>query len=762
MILEQATREIEKSQLNESSFGIDEKSQVHIIYIIRNKMYSDKIGAVVREYFANAVDANIEAGNANIPVEIKLPSAFSPEFYIRDFGNGLTDDEIRQVYVMYGASTKRASNDAIGQLGLGSKSAFAYTDSFSISSYKDGIESMYSAYIDETEVGKIALLARNSTTEKNGIKISISVLSGDFREFEKKTLTIAYYARVKPTIIGFDPEKIRNISDKNNIIMDLGDGRRVILGGSHNSTPQLVMGGIPYPFNPYEAISDLSYRDAQAFNNGIVLCTEIGAVSISASREALEYTKKTKETSSEILLKLKIAAQSFVSSEVLKEPDLLSAKKKFMFLNKSSLTEVKDLKYGNFDVALPVLSAYYDGKTLCEISAVEKTWRRCRTVTRTCQHFSFGDLDLIGKSVFINDEGEAGKKKASKYVSSGKMPKIILITKSGDPEMDKILESVFGFSEIFTRNISELDPLKDITLSGVAVKKRVKQKSSSKHSKPVFSLNYSDLKSVHYSAKSNYWNHDVIDISQDDNFYVEIDSFRPKNSNGIFSTYPDLLTTIKFAIDCNILSVDSDGKLLTKIYGIKTKMVEKAKEKLKTKRLYEEVKRFLTKDSCAIVKSAERLSLVNCNYIATTKKDILDRVLKSCPADSFVNKIDSSMMYILERASKYISSRGMQPTSEVALKIVAAYKSCIGDDIVSCRVLTAFRRLEFMLTNKLNKIYPISKYITPFGLRSKGGSQIGKYSWRKDEDSVDEKDFCVSVCAMEKYYKEEGAQNHVS
>ena len=57
---------------------------------------------------------------------------------------------------MYGESTKRGTNEQIGQLGLGSKSAFAYGDNFIINSYVKGTKTTYNAFIDPSDVGQIS------------------------------------------------------------------------------------------------------------------------------------------------------------------------------------------------------------------------------------------------------------------------------------------------------------------------------------------------------------------------------------------------------------------------------------------------------------------------------------------------------------------------------------------------------------------------------------------------------------------------------
>ena len=84
------------------SFGIKKDGLAHIFSVLRNQLYSDKILAVIREYSANALDANIEAGNEDRLIQITVPSYHDPVFRVRDFGRGLDEDEIRDIYANYG------------------------------------------------------------------------------------------------------------------------------------------------------------------------------------------------------------------------------------------------------------------------------------------------------------------------------------------------------------------------------------------------------------------------------------------------------------------------------------------------------------------------------------------------------------------------------------------------------------------------------------------------------------------------------------
>jgi DNA topoisomerase VI subunit B len=123
------------------SMGIAPGQEEFVVNALSN-LYSDKEMAVLREYAANALDATLEAaalGQPFRPIEVTLPSWDKPYLSIKDWGVGLTHDDIRRIYSQYGASTKRDSNDQTGLFGFGSKAGLTYTAAFTVTSVRDGI-----------------------------------------------------------------------------------------------------------------------------------------------------------------------------------------------------------------------------------------------------------------------------------------------------------------------------------------------------------------------------------------------------------------------------------------------------------------------------------------------------------------------------------------------------------------------------------------------------------------------------------------------
>lgn len=180
-------------------FGISQNAKM--FNILSNRLYSQKIMAVIRELSTNASDAHIEAGNSN-PFHVHLPNQSDPIFRIRDFGTGLSEQNMYLVFSEYGESTKTSSNKVNGCLGLGSKSPFCYVQSFNVNSYIDGTKLCYVCVIDESGFPDLNFLHKEASSQPNGLEISFPVKSSDFEEFCREAMRVYHYFDNKPIITG--------------------------------------------------------------------------------------------------------------------------------------------------------------------------------------------------------------------------------------------------------------------------------------------------------------------------------------------------------------------------------------------------------------------------------------------------------------------------------------------------------------------------------------------------------------------------------
>ena len=114
---------------------------------ILSGFYSEPILAIPRELGANAWDAHVKAKNTKQMFEVHAPNTLEPWFTIRDFGTGLSPEDIDQIYTTYFESTKTGENESDGCMGLGSKTPFNYTENFSVISYFEGVKYIYNCFI---------------------------------------------------------------------------------------------------------------------------------------------------------------------------------------------------------------------------------------------------------------------------------------------------------------------------------------------------------------------------------------------------------------------------------------------------------------------------------------------------------------------------------------------------------------------------------------------------------------------------------------
>ncbi len=294
MIPQQDVREVRTAgAVGSAKFGISAKNSSHIMTILRDTLYSDKIMAVLREYGANAWDANRMAGRGDKPITVQLPTTLAPELRIRDYGDGLSPDEIREIYTQYGESTKRESNDGVGMLGIGSKSGFAYADSFTVTSWHGGMKRIYIAVIDETNEGRIDLMHEEPAgPDETGLEIQIAIKPADFGAFQERAHRLFVHFEPLPEINIPFPTPAARCELKLGAITETAN--HWDSGGKWIA----VMGCVPYRVDIQQlrpqVVDGVSYvLTNSARNVGGVMRFPVGDLQIAASREELKYGDAT-------------------------------------------------------------------------------------------------------------------------------------------------------------------------------------------------------------------------------------------------------------------------------------------------------------------------------------------------------------------------------------------------------------------------------------------------------------------------------------
>lgn len=257
--------------------------------ILSSGLYANKIRAIIRELSCNAVDSHVAAGKSDVAFDIHIPNSLEPWFSIRDYGTGLSHEQVSQIYTTYFESTKTNSNAFIGALGLGSKSPFSYTDNFTVTAIQGGKKGIYSAFINGEGVPSIAMMMSEDTDEPSGVEIKMSVNeSRDYSKFREEAQHVYQHFTLKPNVSGcagltFDPLAYET--------RDLIPGVHIYHKTNFLKTVA-VMGNIAYPINvPNEkqALGNLH----QLLSNSLEIHFDIGELDFQASREGLSYIPST-------------------------------------------------------------------------------------------------------------------------------------------------------------------------------------------------------------------------------------------------------------------------------------------------------------------------------------------------------------------------------------------------------------------------------------------------------------------------------------
>ncbi len=260
-----------------------------IVYALLTGMVKDKIIYPVREYATNAW----EVSPPTKPFEIELPNKFNLEYRIRDFGPGLGHRFMMDRYAKIGDSTKDDDDEAVGGWGFGSKSGLAYLlrsdgcGSLSVTSRHKGFRRAYIVGVSDKGKIQIQFLGEwplEPEDRGTGLEISFAVHPDDVDRFRECAEDVLWSFHPRPKVIpalDFGEPKVAH----------KGDGWTLYHGDSVPfSGPQVQIGPVRYRI-------DLSLAPRVSklvtFQDHIVFNAPVGTLSVSASREDLQYDDRT-------------------------------------------------------------------------------------------------------------------------------------------------------------------------------------------------------------------------------------------------------------------------------------------------------------------------------------------------------------------------------------------------------------------------------------------------------------------------------------
>jgi len=271
----------------QGSYVFKVQTSAKMMKLLSDSLYSDKISAVIRELSANASDSHVAAGCPQKPFDVTLPTYSKLEFRIRDYGTGLSLKDLTELYTTYGDSNRNESNEYTGAMGIGSKSPFAYTDSFTVISYHKGNKYVCIVAKDSAGIPTLNIMEGVAAEEEDGMDISFIVKSCDTSQFLAKAKKIYQYFTTKPNIIGYSDFKY----DKKEVIFSGKDWK---IYNINDSKSYAIMGNIGYPIDGSHFTTGYNVTTySKILSLGVELSFNIGDIDIDISREGLQYNPST-------------------------------------------------------------------------------------------------------------------------------------------------------------------------------------------------------------------------------------------------------------------------------------------------------------------------------------------------------------------------------------------------------------------------------------------------------------------------------------
>lgn len=337
---------------------IDAEDMRYVASLLRNN-YSNTRLAVVREISANALDANAEAGVTR-PIEIKLPTAMNPTFAVRDFGGGLSKEDVFGLYSKYGKSTKRTSNNYIGAFGIGKFAPLSYGDNFTCVSYHNGEKATYNVFVDENDDTKISMIGDPvPSNEPTGLSVEVAVAEDDRDEFRNVAQNFFRFFSDSdmPKFLGVEEDFIKTpkkvLSSKTDEWFFVQENRH----GYNHYYSYVLMGRVAYPIDP-NAINVSNFVSNESSRNIIQQLLQqsnfyfrvpLGSVRLHHSRESLEYNKATQKEICAILYRVSQDIQTIAKEKLADSEDLWEAKRNFAQVINALPYQVRNVFENSFE-----------------------------------------------------------------------------------------------------------------------------------------------------------------------------------------------------------------------------------------------------------------------------------------------------------------------------------------------------------------------------------------------------------------------------
>lgn len=589
-------------------------SVAFILDMFSDKVYSHKERAVIRELSCNAHDAHVTAGTTEVPFDIHLPTSLEPWFSLRDYGTGLADSDIANVYGAIGISTKRESNELIGGFGIGSLSPYSLCDSFTVISYFNGTVSTYQCMRDSKRRPVVIPLGSSPTNEPNGLEVKLTVEDKSYTFQQEAIHVFKFWEGTIPNINNKDVEK--SCKEARDEYTFKGDNYGISTG---YGSMVAVMGNIAYKIP-----SELDVFSTEGY-----ITFEIGELEFDSARENLIMNDAVSETIKSRFAEIKKTIKEVAIERINQSPSVFEKAKLAAKMNKGKTGQL---------IGADVLNKFKLPDTKKSFTYWTKEWSTSRANT--------------AKQVFPT-------KNARYFIQKDRMTARI---KSSLKDCERgttyyIFDSIAQSQEcaIPSDLIEDLDDLPKVSRSPSS-RQRTPATATQKAKEFVF------RSSCRYGADRDRWAIQEVDTTKEV-VYVEISRWEPVNcslTEHCISIHDYVVDLNKFGIDITLVGLKSafvKTKAFDKLNTIKfedfikrevAKIAPKTYQVLKRdseanaslKRLRElakhvdsqEVKDILATviDDTRLIKLCEKLN-INCGVPSNTLQDSLDKFFDKYP-----------------------------------------------------------------------------------------------------------------------------------
>lgn len=337
-----------------------------ILYdILRNKLYNNPIGAICREIASNCRDANRESGRPDEPIIIKIFDNIDgmrigdASISFKDSGIGINPDRMQNVFLLYGESTKRDSNGYTGGYGLGAKTPFAYSESFTIITVceENGCRTKYTyiGHLDQEEKGAMPLFKKEKTNDPTGTEVIVPIKKADIDKFETNCYYYTRFWNVRPIYTGFKRSDVYSYEKYSFGKFDIYRGSLA----SSLSSFVVMIDEIPYNVptslikDDWDSIGGLSMISFP-FDNGVL---DLGAAREDIQindhnkqliEERIEFLKDTSKKRLNYYFSSKnTIAQAIIGYNILKSIDRMGSMGNIDYVARVLSRFVKDVKWQN-------------------------------------------------------------------------------------------------------------------------------------------------------------------------------------------------------------------------------------------------------------------------------------------------------------------------------------------------------------------------------------------------------------------------------